>query len=84
MDMSNLFVNICYKSLLSNVIETLKIRKCGYGYTFEGPGLFRAFIEIDLNSPSNYNKRVVFGQASKHRIESEQDAAKKTIDYLSS
>ncbi|KAK0598047.1 hypothetical protein LWI29_031036 [Acer saccharum] len=80
--MEPLCVDICYKSLLNNVVDKLKIRKYGYGYEVEGPELFKAYVEIELNVDSTFKTQVFWGVPSKHKIEFEQDAAKEIVDYL--
>ncbi|KAK0603385.1 hypothetical protein LWI29_004385 [Acer saccharum] len=80
--MEPLCVDICYKSILNNVVDKLKIRKYGYGYEVDGLELFKAYVEIELNIDSTFKTRVFWAVPSKHKIESEQDAAKETVDYL--
>ena len=81
-NMEPLCIDICYKSLLQNVVEKLNIDKYSYGYEVNGPELFKAYVEIDLNIDSELKTEVFWGKLSNNKNESEQDAAKEIVDYL--
>ena len=81
-NMEPLCIDICYKSLLQNVVEKLKIDKYSYGYKVDSLELFKAYVQIDFSIDSKLNTKVFWGKLSNNKNESEQDAAKETIDYL--
>ena len=81
-NMEPLCIDICYKSLLQNVVEKLNIDRYSYGYEVNGPELFKAYVEIDLNIDSELKTEVFWGKLSNNKNESEQDATKDTVDYL--
>ena len=43
-NMEPLCIDICYKSLLQNVVEKLNIDKYSYGYEVNGQELFKAYV----------------------------------------
>ncbi|KAK0570821.1 hypothetical protein LWI29_006989 [Acer saccharum] len=81
-NMEPLCIDIYYKSLLQNVVEKLNIDKYSYGYEVDDPGLYKAYVQIDLGIDSELKTEVFWGKLSNNKNESEQDAAKEIVDYL--
>ncbi|KAM7496605.1 hypothetical protein LguiA_021019 [Lonicera macranthoides] len=73
-------IPICFKTLLSHIIEKLEVNRHSCGYRVRSDGLFRAYIEIQV--VTNEENKLFWGLLSHRTEDTMQSAAKDAILYL--